>query len=207
MIIYYQSQSRIHKIHNNHGDYYELVQKNLQGKQNNIILLATYNDYNAIYRSTECTFLLLSFLFFQKPTCFTGHENSPNKCAKINRRNNPPEKSAMATCWIHTRLKPAEFTFRKDAPFQLAVCLPEIPPSLLKIPREDPARHPSPPPPQLRQRSRGEGAGSRPGAPTHLEQVLLLSFPFSWMVTYPYMTRHIHILHRADWYESITILL
>ena len=36
-------------------DYYELVQENLQGKQNNIILLAIYNDHNAVYRSTEYT--------------------------------------------------------------------------------------------------------------------------------------------------------
>jgi hypothetical protein len=178
---------------------------NLQGEQNNIILLAIYNDHNAIYRSTEYTFFYL--FFSSKPAYFTSHENPPNECAKITRWNNPPEKSAMATCWIHPRLKPAKFTRRKDPPFQLAACLPEIPPSLLKIPRQDPTRHPSPPPLQLRQRSRGEGAGNRPGPPMHLERVLLLSFPFSWMVTYPYMTRHIHIPYRADRYESINILL
>jgi hypothetical protein len=48
MMIYFQSQSRIHKIHNKPRlhDYYELVQENLQGEQNNIILLAIYKDHN-----------------------------------------------------------------------------------------------------------------------------------------------------------------
>jgi hypothetical protein len=57
MMIYYQLQSKIRKIHNKprYNDYHELVQENLQGKQNNIILLAIYNDHNAIYRSTEYT--------------------------------------------------------------------------------------------------------------------------------------------------------
>jgi hypothetical protein len=125
-------------------------------------------------------FPFFCFFFSSKPACFTDHENPPNKCAKITRRNNPPEKSAMATCWIPRRLKPAEFTLRKNPPFQLAACLPEIPPSLLKIPRQDPACHPFPPPPPAAPPTEpGEGAGSRPGPPTHLKQVLLLSFPFS----------------------------
>jgi hypothetical protein len=57
MMIYYQSQSKIRKIHNKPRahNYQKLVQENLQEKQNNIILLATYNDHNAIYRSTEYT--------------------------------------------------------------------------------------------------------------------------------------------------------
>jgi hypothetical protein len=57
MMIYCQSQSRIHKIPHKPRlhDFYELVQENLQGEQNNIILLAIYNDHNAIYRSTEYT--------------------------------------------------------------------------------------------------------------------------------------------------------
>jgi hypothetical protein len=109
-------------------------------------------------------FTSFSFLFFQKPACFTGHENPPNKCAKITRRNDPPEKSAMATCWIHTQPKPAEFTRRKDLPFQLAACLPEIP-----LPAQNPQARPGPPslppPGQFRQRSKWEGAGSRPGNP------------------------------------------
>jgi hypothetical protein len=58
MMIYYQSQFKSTRSTINHGAhyYYELVQENLQGKQNNIILLAIYNDHNAIYRSTEYTY-------------------------------------------------------------------------------------------------------------------------------------------------------
>jgi hypothetical protein len=36
-------------------DYHELVPENLQGEQNNIILLTIYNVHNAIYRSIEYT--------------------------------------------------------------------------------------------------------------------------------------------------------
>ncbi len=118
---------------------------------------------------------LLLFLFFKKPASFSGHENPPNKCAQIN----PPEKSAMATGWIHPRLKPAEFTRRKNPPFQLAACLPEIPLPRSKSPGKTWPAIPPPLPPAARPTEQGEGAGSRPGPPTHLEQVLLLSFPFS----------------------------
>jgi hypothetical protein len=44
------------------------VPGNLQGEHNNIILLAIYNVYNAIYRSTECTQftpLFFTLLFFK----------------------------------------------------------------------------------------------------------------------------------------------
>jgi hypothetical protein len=78
---------------------------------------------------------------------------------------NPPEKSAMATCWIYPRLKPAEFTRQKNPPFQLVACLPEIPPSPLKIPRQDMARH-SPPPPAAPPTEQG-GGGREPARPTH----------------------------------------
>jgi hypothetical protein len=87
----------------------------------------------------------------------------------MTRQNDPPERSAIATCWIHTRLKPAEFTRRKDPPFQLAACLPEIPPSLLKIPRQDPARHPSPPPSSANG-ARGRGQGTGPAHPRILNR-------------------------------------
>ncbi len=100
------------------------------------------------------------------------------------RQNNPPEKSAMATCWIHPQLKPTEFTRRKDPLFNSRLACQRSPLPCSKSPGK-----------------------TRPGPLTHLERVLLLSFPFSLMVTYPYMTRHMHILHRADWYESIIILL
>jgi hypothetical protein len=163
-------------------DYYELVQKNLQREQNNIILLATYNDHNAIYRSTEYAFYfsLLLLFFSSKTRSISGHENPPNKCAKTTRQNDPPEKSAMTTFQIHMRLKPAEFTRRKNPPFQLAACLPEIPPSLLRIPRQDPARHPFPPPPAPAALSTEQGGGGRePARPTHASRTSTLAFiPF-----------------------------
>jgi hypothetical protein len=55
--------------------------------------------------------------------------------------------------------------------------MPEIPPSLLKIPQAGhdlPAPPPSPPPPAP-PTEQGEGVESQPGPPVHLEQVLLLS--------------------------------
>jgi hypothetical protein len=67
MMVYWKSQSRIHKIHKIHGEHdnHELVPENLQGEHNNIILLAIYNVHNAIYRSTEYTQLLfISFACF-----------------------------------------------------------------------------------------------------------------------------------------------
>ncbi len=83
----------------------------------------------------------------------------PNRPAKQNRQNVLP--------WKHAR-----FTREHDPPIHL----PGIPPSPLKIPQAGHDLPASPPsPPRLRQRSRGEGAGSRPGPPVHLEQVLLLS--------------------------------
>jgi hypothetical protein len=129
---------------------------------------------------------LYSLCFFSNPAWFTGHENPPNKCAKITRQKNPPVKSAVKTCQIYARLKPAEFTCRKNPPLQLTACLPENPPSPLRIPRQDPTCNPSPPPPPpppaTPSMEKGEGAGSRPGPPTHPEQVLLLSFPFhEWL--------------------------
>jgi hypothetical protein len=59
-----------------------------RANQHYTVLLATYNNHNAIYRSTEYTFYFpfLLLLFSSKPAWFTGHENPPNKCAKITRQ-------------------------------------------------------------------------------------------------------------------------
>ncbi len=111
--------------------------------------------------SIHFTFLYLLCLS-SKSAWFTGHENPPNKCAKITRQKNPPVKSAVKTCQIYVRLRPTEFTRRKNPPLQLAACLPEKPPSPLRIPRQDPARHPPPPPPGSSvngEGGRGQGAG------------------------------------------------
>jgi hypothetical protein len=103
--------------------------------------------------------------------------NLPDSPARITRRIYSPEKSAISTRGLLAR----------DPPFPA------------QNPQAGPGPPLLPPPPHpLRQQSQGEGAGSRPGPPTHLEQVLLLSFPISLMATYSYMTRYIHILHRED---------
>ncbi len=103
---------------------------------NNTILLAIYND---IMQSTDSliihffTFLpLLNSLFFQ---CLW---NPRNKCAKLTRQINPPKWSAKMSCHENLPDPPARMTRR--------IYLPEIPPSLLKIPRQNMARQPPPPP-------------------------------------------------------------
>jgi hypothetical protein len=45
-----------------------------------------------------------SALLFFEPAWFTCNENPPSKCAEITRQNNPPGKSAVATCRIYVRL-------------------------------------------------------------------------------------------------------
>ncbi len=164
MIIYYQSQSRIHKIHNNHGCTTTMNWFRRTCKESKITLYYWLHTKIIMQFTGLLNMLFTSpffcFSFLQKPAWFAGHENPPNKCAKTTRQNNPPEKSAMTTCQIHTRLKPAEFTRRKNPPFQLAACLPEIPPSLLRIPRQDPAHHPPPPCSSVNWAGgRGQGAG------------------------------------------------
>ena len=79
----------------------------------------------------------------------------PSKPAKMSCRRNTPNPHANVTRQIHE---------------------PKIPPSRLKIPRKDTTcQPPPPPPPTAPSAERGEGVGSRPGPPTHLVQVLLLS--------------------------------
>ena len=158
-----------------------------------------------LYISFTFSSLLNSLLFI---TC----ENPPNNCAKMTRQINVPKWPAKISCRENLPDWPARIIRRIYMPEKPAIStrglLARDPPFPAQNPQARPGP-PSPPPPpqQLHQRSRGRGRGSRPGPPTHLEQVLLLSFPFSWMVTYLYMTRYIHILYRADWYESINILL
>jgi hypothetical protein len=162
-------------------DHNLLVQLNLQREQNNIILLATYND---IMQSTDSLIVhFFFFFFFAQQLTFSllvkiRQINVPKWPAKISCREKLPDSSAR----IIRRI-----ICQKNLPFQLAACLPEIPPSPLKIPRQDMARQPpSPPPPTAPPTEWGEGAGSRPGPPTHIEQVL--SFHISWMATYSCIT-------------------
>ncbi len=97
-------------------------------------------------------------------TVKTRQTNAPKGPAKKMRQNDPPKYLAVKICRIHPREWPAEFTCQKNLPFQLAACLPENPPSLLKIPRQDLARHPPPPtaPP-----TEPGGGGREPARPTH----------------------------------------
>ena len=79
----------------------------------------------------------------------------PNRPAKMSCHGNMPDPPASMTRQIH---------------------LPEIPPSLPKIPQAGHACQPPPPPPHSSVNGAGgRGARSRPGPPVHLEQVLLLS--------------------------------
>ena len=124
-------------------------------------------------------FFFFCFSFLQKPARFTGHENPPNKCAKITRRNDPPEKSAMATCQIHMRLKPAEFNRQKDLPFQLAACLPEIPPFPAQNPQAGPGPPTLPPPPDG---AGGRGQGAGPAHPRIWNRYFYFHSPFhEWL--------------------------
>ncbi len=174
MMIYYQSQSRIHKIHNNHGCTTTMNWFRRTCKESKTTLY--YWLYTMIIMqftgllSTHFTSLLFCFIFPLRPAWFTGHENPPNKFAKITRQKNLPVKSAMKTWQIYVRLKPAEFTRLKNPPFQLSACLPENPPSPLRIPRQDPARHPSPPPGNSVNGEGGRGQGAGPAHPRILNR-------------------------------------
>jgi hypothetical protein len=81
------------------------------------------------------------------------------------------------------------------------------PPFPAQNPQEGHGSPTLPPPPTAPPKERGEGAGSQPGTPTHIEQVLFLSFHISWMATYSCITQYIHILHRVDWmkYKYIAV--
>ncbi len=127
----------------------------------------------------------------------------PNKCAKMTRHNILPWKSAEFTC----ENNPPNLLARKTCHFNSRLACQRSPLPRSKSPGRTWLANPPPPPPRVRQRSGGWGAGRRPGPPTHIEQLLLLSFHISWMVTYSYKTQYIHILHRADWmkYKYITV--
>ncbi len=135
-----------------------------------------------LYISFASLSLLNSLRFI---TC----ENPPSKCAKMTRQINPPKWPAKMSCHENLPNPPARITRR--------IHLPEIPPSPLKIPRQDMARQPSPPPPTAPPTERGEGAGSRPSPPTHIEQVLFLSFSLLMNGNIFLLTQYIHNLHRA----------
>ncbi len=139
MIIYYQLQSRIHKIHNNHVARCTttMIWFRRTCKESKITLYYWLHTMIIMQftglLSVHFTSFSFYFSFLQKPACFTGHENPPNKCAKITRRNDPPEISAMTTCQIHMRLKPAEFTRRKKPAISTHSLLARDPPPQLLL--------------------------------------------------------------------------
>ena len=150
----------------------------------------------AVYRFTDCTFLfsflpLLNSLLFHclwKPPNKCAQNDPPNKCAKMTRQNILPWRSAGFTRGNNL----PNLLARKICHFNSWLACQRSPLPCSKSPgKTRPATLPPP-------RSGGEGAGGRPGPPTHIEQVLFLSFPISWMATYSCITRYIHILHRAD---------
>ncbi len=141
--------------------------------------------------------LIVHFFFFSSLalnllvslTVKTRQINAPKWPAKISCRENLPDSPTRIIRRIYLPEKPAISTrgfLARDPPFpaQNSQARPG-PPTL-------------PPPPTAPPTERGEGAGSRPGPPTHIEQVLFISFPISWMATYSSITQHIHILHGAD---------
>ncbi len=126
--------------------------------------------------------------------------NPPNKCAKMSRQINAPKWPAKMSCHENLPDSPARMIRRIYSPEKSAIStrglLARDPPSLLKIPRLDPARQPSPPHSSANGAG-GRGQGGNPAHPRILNSTFTF-FPLSWMATYPCITRHIHILHRAD---------
>jgi hypothetical protein len=100
--IEYPQDPQNHDEHDKHGSG-EPVKEH-----NDIILLAIYNAYNVIYRSTECTqftplfFASISF----EPTAYllnllamkTCRNNVPEGLAKMTRQNNLPWQLAEFKC-------------------------------------------------------------------------------------------------------------
>ena len=89
--------------------------------------------------------------------------NEPTWPAKMTRQADPPKCLAMETRQIHTRTWPAKFTSQRSP-------LPRS-----RSPGRTQLASLPPPPPTAPSAEQGEGVGSRPGPPTHLVQVLLLS--------------------------------
>ena len=118
----------------------------------------------------------------------------PNKCAKMTRQNILPWKPARFTRENNL----PNLLARKTSHFNSRLACQRSPLPCSKSPGRTRPANPPPPPPAAPPTEHGEGAGSRPGPPTHIEQVLFLSFPISWTATYSCITRYIHILHRAD---------
>ncbi len=169
MMIYYQSQSRIHKIHNNHGCTITMNWFRRTCKESKTTLYYWLHKWSLCNLQVYWEYIFLLFFFclsfLQKPAWLTGYENPPNKCAKITRQKNPPVKSAMKTCQIYVWLKPAG----KTSHFNSRLACQRTP-----FPAQNPQAGPGPPslspPRQLRQRSRERGQGAGPAHPRILNR-------------------------------------
>ena len=89
--------------------------------------------------------------------------NEPTWPAKLTRQADPPKCLAVETIQIHTRMWHAKFTSQRSP-------LPRS-----RSPGRTQLASLPPPSPHGSVSGAGEGVGSRPGPPTHLVQVLLLS--------------------------------
>jgi hypothetical protein len=78
MMVYSTVAIEYPQVPTNHDEHEKLGSGEPVTEHNDIILLAIYNVYNAIYRSTECTqftYLFFALISFAEFTC---HENPPN---------------------------------------------------------------------------------------------------------------------------------
>ena len=135
-------------------------------------------------------YISFTFLLCSTASLFIACENPPNKCAKMIRQINVPKWPAKISCRENLPDSPARITRRIYLPEKPAISthglLARDPPfPAQKSPGKTRPANP-PPPPTAPPTERGEGAGSRPGPPTHIEQVL--SFHISWMATYSCIT-------------------
>ncbi len=168
MMIYYKSQSRIHKIHNNHGwttimNWFRRTCKESKTTLYYWLYTMIIMQFTGLLNIHICfSFLLLYFSFKtrliywpwepakemrqndppEKPASKIRHESLPDLCATKTRRIYSPEKPATSTRGL----------------------LATDPPSPLRIPRQDPARHPSPPPSNS---VNGEGGRGQKAGPAH----------------------------------------
>ncbi len=139
--------------------------------------------------------LLFTLLCFSlKPAWFTGHENPPNKCAKITRQKNPPVKSAVKTCQIYARLYPAEFIRQEKAPLQLAAfaCQRTPLPSSESPGKTRPAIPPPPPPSNSANGEGGRGQGTDPARPCILNRYFYFHSLYMNGYIFSYDTTYMH---------------
>ncbi len=206
----YFIRSKDPQIHNNHGCKTTISWFRRTWNESKITLyywlctmfmmqfidLLIVHSFFSFYLSFLCLEACL-FHCLWKPAEQMRQNDPPNKCAKMTRQNILPWQPARFTC----ENNPPNLLARKICHFNSRLACQRSPLLCSKSPGWTRPANPPPPPPAAPQTEQGEGAGSRPGPATHIEQVLLLSFPISWMATYSYMTWYIHILYRADWYE------